>query len=716
MTIYGTYKETLFRNEYSGYTVFKLRLSEYVPELESLNVVCCGTLSFSHICLPLKLTGEIQEGKYTKYLFYATEIEPHIKDKKEAIEFLHSSCCKGVSEKLAQKIVEEVGEDLFSLPDNPNAYAILTSIDGIACRRAKSILDALSQAKHHQKLCEYLSRYGGTFITAEKLIMSYGSAAMTAITNNPYEAEKITGLPFLSCDAMAKDLGINESAENRVTALILNILNRDYASGNAYMTLDRLYKNVEYTSSRCSAFPGSKISVYQIIGLCDSLQEIVTEIKENEIRYYLRKSYEDEIKTAKNVKRLEKNKKQNELDVNKIVKICERELHIKYSEKQKECFNFLTSNGLKIITGGPGTGKSTVINGLTYAYRKLYPQNNIVMMAPTGRAAQRISEITGYGAGTIHRMLGICTYDENRLKAKYYADYPADMIVVDESSMIDNEMMSVLTDSIKSGCLLIMVGDIDQLPSIGAGSVLRDVIKSKVETVVLDVNYRQKGKSTIIDNAAAVNSGSSELISTEDFQVREFNKADTLVDEVKKCFLSLYDKKNPYSVQVLCPQNIGTAGVWTLNKSLQEAVRNGKKVMANKYSSFSVGDKVMATVNNYDNGYFNGDIGIITEVSDVTFTIDLCGRSLIISREDIDDFQLAYACTIHKSQGSEYDTIIICLTKEANSMIKRNLLYTAITRAKKRVFIYTQQGCIESAVERVTTDKRTSGLVEKIVA
>lgn len=715
MEVFGTYKETIFRNEATGFTIFKLELSDFIPEFESRIITCKGELSFSFLCLPLKITGTKQISSYGEEL-EVESVEPCVKGEKEAIDFLSSECCKGISEKLAQKIIDAIGTDIFSLPDNPDAYSILTKVDGIGPGKAKAIINVLNQAKHQKDLLEYIKKFGGNFVTTEKILMKFGINALKELDRNPYNVGLNCGMDFLACDMMAKDKGFTVNSIERVEALVLSIINRDYQSGNAYMTLDRLIKNADYISKKRSAFTGSTISTYQIVSACDNLKDIRVDISNDEIRYYLEKSYEDEIKTAKNIERFQKNKKKNNININRIICICERELGIKYSDKQKECFNFLRSNGIKVITGGPGTGKSTVINGLTYAYHKLYPDNNIVMMAPTGRAAQRINEITGHEAGTIHRMLGICPFgNDGRIQTNYYADYPADMIVVDESSMIDNELMGALTDSLQSNCLLIMVGDIDQLPSIGAGSVLRDMITAKIETVKLDVNYRQKGKATIIDNATTINNGASNLITNDEFVIQQFYSPESLADAAKKTFISLYDKKNPYSVQILCPQNKGKAGTYMLNKNIQSELNKRGAFIANSYAHFKIGDKVMATKNNYEEDYFNGDVGLITDATEVTFTVNFNSRTLIIPRENIEDFQLAYACTIHKSQGSEYDTIIVCLPKEADGMIKRNLLYTAVTRAKKKVYILTQNGCIQSAVKRTTTQSRASGLADRIL-
>lgn len=711
MEIYGTYKETKFRNESNGYTIFKLELNDFIPEFERKYVFCSGILSQSFVCLPLKLTGEKVIKDFCE-TFAATNIEPYIENRKCAVNFL-GSCCKGISEKTANEIVGTVGEDVFALSDNPDAYSILTSIDGIGPQKAKVIINAVGQAKRQKETLAYIEPFGGNFMHAEKMLQKYGADALTYLKQNPYKVGLNCGFEFLACDLIAKDNGFEAISQERIETLILQVIEADYNNGNSYITLNRLLANVNYIAAKKSAFLGQEISPYQLICICEEIKNIVTEIKENEIRYYFRRSYENEMKVAQNIKRLQKGKRRTKINVRKTVSECEAELDIKYSEKQKECFNFLSSTGIKVITGGPGTGKSTVINGLIHAYQKLHPKSKIVMMAPTGRAAQRLNEITGHEAGTIHRMLGIMPYGD-RIQTDYNGDYPADMIIVDESSMVDNELMMALTESIRGDSLLIMVGDIDQLPSVGAGSVLRDIINAGIETVMLDVNYRQKGKSIIIDNAITINSGSNALKRDESFCINVYKEPTALVDAAVDKFLSAYDKTNPFSIQILCPQIMGKAGIFKINERIQDALLPGLPGMSNGMYKFKPGDKIMATINEYEQGYFNGDVGIIKEISDVTFTVDMFSKTLIIPREKIKDFQLAYACTIHKSQGSEYDCIIICLPREAENMMKRNLLYTAVTRAKKKVIILAQEKCVSLAISKDVTEKRMSGLTEKI--
>lgn len=714
MELYGVYDSTLFRNETTGYTILKIKLNEFIPEFDNIRVVCKGIFSYSLICLPLKLTGEKVTDKFGEF-FEIETIEPQVKTKKEAIDFLSSSSFKGISTKTAKAIIAKTGADIFSLTNNPDAYVILTTIDGIGPNRAKTVLETLNKAKAQKEIFDYLSDYSVSFHSIENLIERYGINALEKIKKEPYTVGHYCGFPFLICDMIAKDNGVEGYDPARIRALVRTVMEKDYENGNVFISHERLINNINYISKRKSAFPDCKISFHQIISVASSLYGTLYKVKDDEIRFYFEKAYADEMRIAKNIKRLNRTKQFTSLNINKIINQCEEDLGIEYSKKQKECFNFLRSNGVKIITGGPGTGKSTVINGLTHAYSKLYPEKKIVMMAPTGRAAQRINEITGREAGTIHRMLNICPFDDY-IQTGYFADYPADMIIVDESSMLDNELMAILAEGLKNNSLLIMVGDIDQLPSIGAGTVLKDLIAADVETVKLDVTYRQKGKSLIIENANKVNTGDSILSTDESFIIETCADSKNLAEKVKKTFLDLYDIKNPYSIQVLCPQLKGEAGIKQLNKSIQDSLKLGKNVATHYGVTFKKGDKVMATINNYDIGYFNGDIGMIVETNDLNFLVAFNKEIKTIPKENIVDFQLAYATTIHKSQGSEYEAIIICLSKEASGMMQRNLLYTAITRAKKKVYIFTEEECIETAVSTVSANSRKSSLKDCFAA
>lgn len=376
-------------------------------------------------------------------------------------------------------------------------------------------------------------------------------------------------------------------------------------------------------------------------------------------------------------------------------------------------FSFLSSTGIKIITGGPGTGKSTVINGLIHAYQKLHPYSRIALMAPTGRAAQRMREITGLKAGTIHKTLNIKPRERNDslFSASYIHDFPAGLIIIDEASMLDEQLSAVMFMCFKEDATVILVGDVDQLPSIGAGKVLEDLLKCKVdgepiERVSLIVNHRQKGKATIIKNANLINSGDGNIETDDSFIYNVVNTDEELKECAISAFLFCYDSDNPFGVQILCPKNKGIAGVKGLNTEIQNSIHGDKSdVLSDKDYKFKIGDKVMATVNNYESDYVNGDIGIIKSCDSLSFTVNFSGRTIKIDKAQKDDFQLAYATTIHKSQGSQYDTVIICLPKESDGMMYRNLLYTAITRAQKQVIIYSAEGNVEKAVANTISDR-----------
>ena len=578
-------------------------------------------------------------------------------------------------------------------------------------------------SKFQKEILDYITVYGGNFSQAENLFDAYGVNALEYLKAKPYEIGDFVDLPFQICDCIAKENGIKYDDITRIKALILNVIKRCYYSGgDMYVPLERVFRGVEYTAKNLSAFPGNPISCGLIVAALGEMKKIVSEVKLNndmtdipDIRYYLKRAFFDEKSVADNVKRLQRCRTNLNIESECAATIAENKLGIKYSDTQKSCFKFLESSGIKIITGGPGTGKSTVINGLIYAYTAVYPDNSIGIMAPTGRAAQRISEITGREAGTIHRSLNILPYGNDMLDSAYDADYPADLIIVDEASMVDTSLMALLLKSLKSSSLVIFCGDIDQLPSVGAGNVLHELIASqKIETVQLDTNFRQKDKSTIIDNALKVNAGEIDLNTDVSFQIIECDSEEEIKRVVTKEFINIYDTNHPYDIQVLSSTRKGQAGIYSLNKSIQNIINDRKTVTAHANSKFRLKDKIMTTHNNYDIGYFNGDVGIIDDADEENVYVKFLKEEIAIPKKCVQDMELAYACTIHKSQGSEYDTVIIALPAQPSVMLRRNLIYTAITRAKQRILIVAQKGCINQSIITAVDNCRKSALCEKI--
>ena len=717
--IFGTYTKTIFRNEVDGFTIFKFRLSKPIIDYPLTEVTCKGNMQSALLCTPMRLSGKMQHDDYGS-TFVVEKAEPFSDSESVTIEYLSSKLFCGIAEATAAKIVAVSGPDIFTYVQQENAREELLKIKGMSEEKVDTLIDSVCHSKVQKEILDYITVYGGSFAQAETLFDTYGINALEYLKTKPYEIGDCVDLPFRVCDCIAKENGVQYDDTTRVRALILNVIKRCYYSGgDMYVSLERVFRGVEYTAKNLSAFPGSPISCGLIVAALGEMKKIVSEVKLNddaiEVRYYLKRAYFDEKSVADNVKRLQRCRANLSIESECAVTIAENKLGIKYSDTQKSCFKFLESSGIKIITGGPGTGKSTVINGLIYAYKAAYPDNPIGIMAPTGRAAQRISEITSHQAGTIHRSLNILPYGNDMLDSAYDADYPADFIIIDEASMVDTSLMALLLKSIKSSSLVVFCGDIDQLPSVGAGNVLQEFIASqKIETVQLDTNFRQKDKSTIIDNAILVNVGEVDLKTDASFQVIECDSEEEIKRIVTKEFIDIYDTNHPYDVQVLSSTRKGQAGIYSLNKSIQNIINDRKTVTAHSNSKFRLKDKIMTTHNNYDIGYFNGDVGIIDDADEENVYVKFLKEEIAIPKKCVQDMELAYACTIHKSQGSEYDTVIIALPAQPSVMLRRNLIYTAITRAKQRILIVTQKGCINKSIITAVDNCRKSALCEKI--
>ncbi len=720
MDITGIYTKTVFRNESDGFTIFKFKLNKPIINNPLIEFSCKGKLHSSFICTPLKLTGELIEDKFGS-TFIVEKAEPFSDDENVTISYLSSQLFNGIAETLAERIVEVSGPDIFSFIHKEDAKEQLLNVKGLTEEKVNVLIQTVSRTKNQNDMFDFISSFGGSFKYAEILFEEFGLQALPSLIEKPYETGIAVDLPFGMCDCIAKRNGIKFNDVSRIKAIILTVLKKIYGSGDMYVLLERVFKGVEYISKNVSAFPDCPISNGLVITALDDMKQVVSEIKvineeTTEFRYYLNQAFFDEKIIADNIGRLQRYPQKTNVLASDAIISAEKHLNITYSEKQKECFRFLETNGVKIVTGGPGTGKSTVINGLIYGYKEKHPDAEIKIMAPTGRAAQRISEITGLSAGTIHRMLSILPYSKDQLDTAYNGDYPADLLIVDEASMLDSTLMRLLIKSIKSTALVLLVGDINQLPSVGAGNVLNElIISNKIDTVHLDTNYRQKNKSTIIENAISVNSGSTKLINDDFFEIIECDSEEEIQQTIVKRFVDIYNTHHPYDVQVLSSTKKGPAGTIALNKQIQEMINTEKTVTAYSNSKFRIKDKVMTIRNNYDAGYFNGDIGTISSADENFIYVQFFKEEVLIPKHDIQDVELAYACTVHKSQGSEYDTTIIALPETPSVMLRRNLLYTAITRAKKKVLIVTQKGCIDKSVSTIVDAKRKSALSEKII-
>jgi exodeoxyribonuclease V alpha subunit len=524
------------------------------------------------------------------------------------------------------------------------------------------------------------------------------------------------GLKFNTCDLIFAHEGGAYYNENRLEWLVVKCLEQNENSGNTYAHIKNIMFWVNKLSKLSPVF-NEEVPESLIVRACFNSKKIVCEQSSPEFRYYLKKTYYEEKSIVSHLQRIQSSK--TPLCFNeKLIKAIEKKNGVTYAEKQKLAFELLKSTGIKVVTGGPGTGKTTTVNGLIQAYHKMYPNNTILLCAPTGRAAQRLSEATSKKAFTLHKALDIKPFGDNDIQSRTLESNPleADFIIVDEMSMTDTSIFSILLGAIKSDTLVLLCGDTDQLPSVGAGNILHDIIASDfVEKVQLDVVYRQAKESGITENAIKVNSGNSDLVKKDDFSTYKLDSQKELSDKVCELVSCYYKKDDPFAVQVLSSTKQGDAGTVLLNRKLQ-MLCNENKTLTELEFNLKCGDKVMLTRNNYDIGYVNGDIGIITNIDSDYITIDIKGLAVTkVPRKYMSDISLAYAITIHKSQGSEYDTVVIALPSEPRVMLKRNLLYTAITRAKKRVILVTEQGSVEYAVNTLDTELRQTSILEKLV-
>lgn len=602
---------------------------------------------------------------------------------------------------------------------NGDLYRHLVLEDGISFLRklkvteqaAVVIVDKIRGSVIQKELLDFLTPYGGNYSTMKKVFTEYGSESIKTIKKDPYVMSDF-GWTITQCDNLAKTLGIKAVSDVRLNAIVMTILKSEKMAGHIYALPENI--TAYQDKARNAIFP-DKITGSMLIA--HTKQE---DIKKCYGNYYLKRVYYAEVNTACQILRLQRCSQKMPFD-EKIIDSIEEECGIKYAPQQREAFTLLCQTGIGVLTGGPGTGKTTTINGLLRAYEQLHPDAVIKLCAPTGRAAQRITESTGREAETIHRLLEYKPFGR-LLDVGHNKDNPiqADVIVVDESSMLDIELASLFFDAIRDDTLVLIVGDINQLPSVGAGDVLHDIIASGVvPTVQLQTVYRQKGTSPIITNANAINNGESKFVENDDFKISIFDSdqeiSDAIIDYLKKS----YDPENPFGIQVLVPSRVGDVGLNALNQNLQAVLNPRSGGVQYGKTTFKVGDKVILTQNNYGEGYFNGDIGIVTHVDEslgeiVVDTVGMETKTLSLSKELLDDLMLAYAMTIHKSQGSEFPEVIVVMPSRPTSMLKRNLFYTGVTRAKKKVWVTACKGSIDKALKQTDTGQRRTNLVARL--
>ena len=722
----------VFRNEENGYTVFHL-------ENDDGEVTCVGNFNFIN-------EGELLElkGDYVTHNVYGTQLKVSSYTLKEpedlvSIErYLGSGAIRGVGAALAARIVKKFKKDTFRIIEEEPER--LSEVKGISERKAREIAEQVEEKKDMREAMIYLQKYGISTKLAAKIYKYYGMRVYKVLEENPYQlADNIEGVGFKTADEIASRIGIHTDSDYRIRSGFFYTLQQAAGEGHIYLPQDVLMR-------RAGALLGVEIEDIgkHVMDLCIDKKTVMKE-KDGEIRVYPANYYYMELNTAKMLHDLNINCEMPEDLMERRLRKVEESEQIELDPMQHKAVIESIKHGLLILTGGPGTGKTTTINTMIRFFDS--EGMSILLAAPTGRAAKRMTEATGYEAQTIHRLLEVNVNPEEEDSVGGFLrnrqnPLEADVIIIDEMSMVDLPLMHALLSAVVPGTRLVLVGDVDQLPSVGPGSVLRDIIASeRFAVVTLTRIFRQAGESDIVVNAHKINAGEPVVLDNKsrDFFFLKRQDADTIIGVIifliqKK--LPTYVGAQPSEIQVMTPTRKGLLGVERLNQILQRYLnpedpkKNEKEINGRL---FREGDKVMQIKNNYQlewevktkyglavdqgTGIFNGDMGVVTEINQYTETVEVEfdeGRKVKYGFEMTDELELAYAITVHKSQGSEYPAVIIPLLPGPRLLYNRNLLYTAVTRAKKCLTIIGSDAVFQEMIQNKNEQARYTSLAERI--
>jgi len=728
ITIEGIVETVVFRNEDNGYTICKLKCDKEV-------VTIVGVIPFINESQEYSIQGEwTVHPKFGKQ-FKIEAIHEIIPTTTSGIEkYLASGVIEGIGKVTAKKIVEFFGEDTIKILDSN--IEKLEEIPGIGKKRINTIMKSYLEQRVTKDIIIFFQSYGITVNMAMKIYKKFGTNCINIVKDNPYIlTEYISGIGFKTADSIAKSLGIEKDSLFRIKSGIIYIINEFCAIGNTFIPMDRLMdkaiKLLEISDEKLDE------GVYELI--IDG--KIKVEVVDNIDAVYSMSYLYLEMSVTRKIIELATTKYDKlNLNVDKEIKDFEGEANIKLADSQKEAIEGVFLNGIEVITGGPGTGKTTIINCIVSIFESLGLK--VYMAAPTGRAAKRMAEATGREAKTIHRLLEIGSYSEEEVDEieNETSAIECDVLIVDEASMIDISLMNALLKAMQVGTRLIIVGDVDQLPSVGPGNVLRDIIESDaVKVVRLNEIFRQGQESMIVQNAHLINEGRMPILNTKnsDFYLERAADSEVMLEKIIGLVKTRLPKYNVEwdsvrDIQVLSPMRKGIMGIDNLNIQLQQVLNpknKDKDEVEIKDMVFRVGDKVMQIKNNYTlkwsknnsseegKGVFNGDVGYIAEINEDEDKIIVCfedDKIVEYEESDLDEITLAYAVTIHKSQGSEFPVVIMPMFMGPPLLMNRNLLYTGITRAKKLVVLVGSSKVVEFMKDNNRSFERYSGLKWRI--
>ncbi len=716
----GQIERITYTNDKNGYTVAKVKVNgqrDLVTVVGNLMAPTPGEI--------IKMNGEwISHPRYGEQ-FRVDQFKSLVPASVYGIKkYLGSGLIKGIGPIMANRIVEKFGKDTLDVIENE--IEKLAEVDGIGKKRIEMIKNAWEDQKEIREVMIFLQTHGVGSGYAAKIFKQYGNRSIMVVKENPYRlATDIFGIGFLTADRIAEKLGFAKDSELRAEAGILYVLQQLADEGHVYYPYEPLVK-------KCQEILGVDreviVRALDVIAdgkmiVIEGLDGDIEEFKESSSAVYLAKFHLSEISIVTRTKTLINTPKSiREIDSDKAVEWVQKQLAITLAKKQVEAIKSAVENKVMIITGGPGTGKTTIINAILKIFLRLGVK--IMLAAPTGRAAKRMSEATGHDAKTIHRMLEY-SIQKRGFQKNELNPLRCDLMIIDEASMIDTILMHHLLKAIPPGSTFILVGDVNQLPSVGAGNVLKDIIASgEVQVVKLNEIFRQAKESLIIVNAHKINNGLVPSFKSsgpkDDFYFIEQEDP----EEVLRIILELTKERIPRrfgfdpvdDIQVLTPMHKGIVGAGTLNVELQKTLNPGENGIIRGGWKFKLNDKVMQVKNNYDKEVFNGDIGRITRIDpeNQEITISFDERDVPYNYTDLDEIVLAYAVSVHKSQGSEYPAVVMPILTQHYILLQRNLVYTAVTRGRELVVMVGTMKALAIGVKNDKTQKRYTYLMHRL--
>jgi exodeoxyribonuclease V alpha subunit len=716
----GQIERITYTNEENGYTIAKLKVygqKDLVTIVGNLMAPTPGEI--------IKMKGEWANhpkyGEQFKIVHYKTTVPASV----YGIEkYLGSGLIKGIGPVMAKRVVKKFGKKTLDVIEKD--IERLADVDGIGEKRIGMIGKAWDEQREIREVMLFLQTHGVSSGYATKIFKQYGDRSIQVVKENPYRlATDIFGIGFITADNIAEKLGFDKNSELRAEAGIIYVLNQLSDDGHVFYPYEPLIEKCQ------EILQVDKEIIINALGVIDLNNRIVIEdlkgleiLNEKHKAVYLAKFHISETSIANRLKTfINAPKSIREIKTDKAIEWVQKQLSITLAMKQIEAIKCAAENKVMVITGGPGTGKTTIINAILKIFSKL--RVNILLTAPTGRAAKRMSETTGHEAKTIHRMLeysiqkgGFQKNDEHPLEC--------DLLIVDEASMIDTILMHHLLKAIPPKATFILVGDVNQLPSVGAGNILKDIIGSgAVPVVELNEIFRQAKESLIIVNAHKINNGVIPSFKPtgqlDDFYFIEQDDP----EEVLKIILDLTTDRIPQrfgfdpidDIQVLTPMHKGTVGAGNLNMELQKALNPSEEGVMRGNRNFKLNDKVMQIKNNYDKEVFNGDIGRIIRIDQENqeLIISFDGWDIPYNYTDLDEIVLAYAVSVHKSQGSEYSAVIIPILTQHYVLLQRNLIYTGVTRGRKLVVMVGTKRALAIGVRNDKTQKRYTYLRYRLI-